>query len=44
MAVLTPDTVNKDIKDLLDYLEKSQWKFIPDLLSISVLKIILCKK
>jgi phenylacetate-CoA ligase len=39
MAVLTPDKVNKDIKDLLDYLEKSQWKFIPDFLSISGLKI-----
>ncbi len=39
MAVLTPDKVNKDIKDLLDYLDKSQWKFIPDFLSISGLKI-----
>ena len=39
MAVLTPDKVNKDIKDLLDYLEKSQWKFVPDFLSISGLKI-----
>lgn len=39
MAVLTQDKVNKDIRDLLDYLEKSQWKFIPDFLSISGLKI-----
>jgi len=39
MAVLTQDKVNKDIKDLLDYLDKSQWKFIPDFLSISGLKV-----
>ena len=39
MAVLKQDKINKDIKDLLDYLEKSQWKFVPNFLSISGLKI-----
>ena len=39
MAVLTQDKVNKDIRDLLDYLEKSQWNFVPNFLSISGLKI-----
>ena len=39
MAVLTQDKVNKDIRDLLDYLEKSQWNFVPNFLSISGLKV-----
>ena len=35
MAVLTQENIDKDVKDLLEYLEKSQWKFIPNFLSIS---------
>ena len=40
MAVLTPDKVNKDISDLLDYLEKSQWNFIPNFISLLDVKVI----
>ena len=36
MAVLNPD---KDIAELLDYLEKSQWIFIPDFVSLLGVKI-----
>ena len=40
MGVLTPDKVNKDISDLLDYLEKSQWNFIPNFISLLDVKVI----
>ena len=40
MAVLTPNKVNKDINDLLDYLEKSQWTFIPNFTSLLGVNII----
>lgn len=39
MAVLTQDKIDKDVKDLLNYLDKSQWNFVPNFLSISGLKI-----
>lgn len=39
MAVLTQEKIDKDTKDLLDYLEKSQWKFVPNFLSLSNHKI-----
>ena len=39
MAVLTQERIDKDVKDLLDYLEKSQWNFVPNFMSVSSLKI-----
>jgi len=39
MAVLTQEKIDKDVKDLLDYLEKSQWNFVPNFMSVSPLKI-----
>ena len=39
MAVLTQEKIDKDVKDLLDYLEGSQWNFVPNFMSISSLKI-----
>jgi phenylacetate-CoA ligase len=40
MAVLTQEKITKDISDLLNYLEKSQWNFVPNFLSISNLPIL----
>lgn len=40
MAFLTQEKIDKDVKDLLDYLEKSQWNFVPNFMSVSFLKII----
>jgi phenylacetate-CoA ligase len=40
MAFLTQDKINKDIIDLLDYLEKSQWDFIPNFISLLDTKVI----
>ena len=39
MAVLTQEKIDKDVKDLLNYLEKSQWMFVPNFMSVSSLKI-----
>ena len=39
MAVLTQEKIDKDVKDLLDYFDKSQWNFVPDFMSVSSLKI-----
>lgn len=39
MAFLTQEKIDKDVKDLLDYLEKSQWNFVPNFMSLSSLKI-----
>jgi phenylacetate-CoA ligase len=39
MAVLTQEKIDKDVKDLLNYLEKSQWVFVPNFMSVSSLKI-----
>jgi phenylacetate-CoA ligase len=40
MAILNPQQVAKDVKDLLDFFEVSQWKFIPDVKSVLKHKII----
>lgn len=39
MGVLTQEKINKDIKYLLDFIEKSQWNFTPDFSFVSNLDI-----